>query len=94
MGSGRIMLPSTYSERSYKLKMCFILPFQVLQFTSVSSLVRVALLSTIGTRRIDGTVMMMSALAGVVAIAGAWAPPTGVPGVGIRGLAAPARVLP
>ena len=74
------------------------LPFQVLQFASVSSLVRVALLSTIGMRRIDGTVATTFvgtvAMAGALAMAGAWASPTGVPGAGVRGLAAPVTALP
>jgi hypothetical protein len=87
-------LPSIYSERSHRPKMCFILPFQVFQFASVSSLVQVVLLLTIRMCRINSTVATTLALAEVVAIAGAWAPPTGVPGAGVRGLAAPARALP
>jgi hypothetical protein len=94
MGSGQIMLPSTYSKRLHRPKMRFILSFQVLQFALVSFLVQVALLLTIRMHRIDGTVAMTSALAGAVAIVGAWASPTGVPGAGVRGLAAPTRALP
>ena len=76
--------------------MRFILLFQAFQFISFSSLVRVILLSMIGTRSINGTAATTMALAGagVVSIAGAWASPTGVSGAGVRGLAVPTRALP
>ena len=47
-----------------------------------------AVLSMIATRSINSTVAMM------LALAGAWAPSTGVPGAGINGLVVPAEMLP
>jgi len=88
IGLGQIMLPRTYSVRSHKPNMCFILPFQAFQFILFSSLVQVMLLSIIRTHSINGSITMM------LMLAEAWAPPTGVPGGGVSGLVAPVGVLP
>ena len=90
MELGLQTLPKTYSATLYKLNIHFILPFQTLQFELFrGSLVCVmAMLLMIATQSIDSTVTMM------LAFAGAWAPPTGDPGMGINGLVAPVAMLP
>ncbi len=87
---GLCMAPKMYSVTLHKLNICFMLPFQTLQFELFrGSLVWVmAVLSIIETRSTDGTVVTM------LTLIEARASPPGVPGTGVNRLVAPVAVLP